>query len=179
MDGVVESHHHSFLVQCFFIDSLFFSKASKNLDHLYFSFSRSLLVSITKKMKGFLILATVLTYASSVSAAGKRGIGAPWDSVASDLNALPAGQKVSWIYNWEDVNSNTLPCCVPVTKMISIDSELPNLECNEKNQRSPSKNNSIFFNWNNSIFLIGIIASSYMKHSQYFENNSRFWKIIA
>jgi len=36
-----------------------------------------------------------------VLAAGKRGIGAPWDSVSSDLDKIPAGQQVSWIYNWE------------------------------------------------------------------------------
>jgi len=33
--------------------------------------------------------------------AGKRGIGAPWDSVGSDLDRIPTGQHVSWLFNWE------------------------------------------------------------------------------
>lgn len=51
-------------------------------------------------MNVFIIIALILIVAQQAHA-GKRGIGAPWDSVASDLNAIPAGQKVSWIYNWE------------------------------------------------------------------------------
>ena len=47
----------------------------------------------------FLLVA--LSCVSFVTAAGKRGIGAPWDSVGSDLDRIPAGQKISWIYNWE------------------------------------------------------------------------------
>ena len=47
----------------------------------------------------FLLVA--FSYVTFVAAAGKRGIGAPWDSVGSDLDRIPAGQKISWIHNWE------------------------------------------------------------------------------
>ena len=52
-------------------------------------------------MKNLIFVSTWFSFIASVFAAGKRGIGAPWDSVGSDLDVIPAGQKVSWIYNWE------------------------------------------------------------------------------
>ena len=47
----------------------------------------------------FLLVA--LSCVTFVAAAGKRGIGAPWDSVGSDLDQFTPGRHISWIYNWE------------------------------------------------------------------------------
>jgi hypothetical protein len=46
----------------------------------------------------FLHLAFILQLSA---ATGKRGIGAPWDSIGSDLDQIPSNQKVGWYHNWE------------------------------------------------------------------------------
>ena len=32
---------------------------------------------------------------------GKRGLAVPWDSVGSDIDAVAANGKITWMYNWE------------------------------------------------------------------------------
>lgn len=51
--------------------------------------------------KVYSISFTLLAISRIIDAVGKRGIGAPWDSVGNDLNQIPANQKVNWIHNWE------------------------------------------------------------------------------
>lgn len=59
---------------------------------------------IKTKMSLQLSLFTCFLLITSVLAAGKRGLGAPWDSVGTDLDhpkITAPGSRVSWIYNWE------------------------------------------------------------------------------